>query len=198
MSEKREYIYLFVLLLLCVWMAYYRGKSDGDLIPEPTKKVESDTTRRFAPPPVEIAPLQPFKVELPRMLFVERTDTAYIDRVKVDSVEVEVQMEAKTYRDSTFEARVSGPTIGGRGPTLDYCHTYHSTMTITNTEQPRKWWALSASAGALYAQSPDLWAGLTIERHAGRWSYGGSVGYTLSGHPYAEVRGGWRIFGGNK
>lgn len=197
--EMRDYIYAFVILALCIVFGPNKWNAKDDHIPEPTKKVERDTTRHFAPPPVEVAPLQSFKVELPRMLFVERTDTAYIERVRVDSVEVEVQMEAKTYRDSTYEARVSGPTIGGYGPKLDYINTYNTTATITRTEHPRKWWALSATAGGFYTPAnPDLWAGLAIERHAGRWSCGGSVGYTLSGHPYAEVRGGWRIFGGNK
>ena len=193
MGDVKDYFFLLWIVGLC-FLFCYLGRDRADHIPEPTKKVETDTVRRFLPPVVDVARLEPFTANLPRLLFVEHHDT--VEVVRVDSVLVEVEMESRTYRDSTFEARVSGPSIAGRGPTLDYFHTYNTTTTITRTEFPRKWWSVRAGVGATFRfpTGNDLFAEVAIDRYANRWSYGASVGYTLSGDPYVEARGSFALF----
>lgn len=66
----------------------------------------------------------------------------------VDSVTLDVAIEHREYRDSTYRAIVSGPVVGDLRPTLDFIETYNRTTTITVERKQR--FAITANAGVLY------------------------------------------------
>ena len=160
----------------------------------------------FCPEPITLD-YRTARVAVPRWLFKAPEEmqanltSELIKATATDSVDLNVTIESRTYRDSTYEATISGPAIGGLRPTLDNIRTFNHTKEITRTvlQVPPKWWEVRATAGAMFAHDrADAWAGIAADRHAGRWSYGASIGYSLAGHPVAEIRAGYRLFGGQK
>ena len=65
-----------------------------------------------------------------------------------DSVTLDVAIEHREYRDSTYRAIVSGPVVGDIHPSLDFIETYNRTTTIT-VERPKRF-AVTAGVGAAY------------------------------------------------
>lgn len=204
---KRDYIYITAIVALFLCYANLRS-FHADSTAEQVSEVERTDVSAFYAPEPETIDYDAVRVSVPMWLFntsVSHTESGNHQEenfpIKTDSVEVAVRIETRTYRDSTYEARVSGPSLGGIGPSLDWIHTYDTTREITKTNFviPRKWWEVRATAGLLYTpEHSDLWAGITADRYIGRWSYGVSIGYALSGNPYAEVRTGFRIFSNTK
>lgn len=97
-------------------------------------------------------------VNVPRLLFAPADtvticnglpDDHFADvRKMVDSVTLDVAIEHREYRDSTYRAIVSGPVVGDIRPTLDFIETYNRTTTIT-VERPKRF-AVTAGVGAAY------------------------------------------------
>lgn len=206
---KRDFYYLSIITLLLAVIWY--NAADSEAPEEATSEVvRTDTTTFFRPDPITLD-YRTARVEVPRWLFsVSENPTGLADDREgnfpmtaegsfpdsLQCAEIALSVETRIYRDSTYEAQVSGPAIGTLRPNLDYIRTFSTTREITKTISviPRKWWELRATAGAFYTPThSDLWAGIEADRHVGRWSYGASVGYALSGSPYAEVRAGFRI-----
>lgn len=91
-------------------------------------------------------------VNVPRLLFAP-ADTVKVVRTvtvadKGDSVTLDVAIEHREYRDSTYRAVVSGAVVGDIHPTLDFIETYNRTTTIT-VERPKRF-AITAGVGAAY------------------------------------------------
>lgn len=101
------------------------------------ERVEYDTMRVNVPVPYEVTRTEFRTLRLPVMLFAP-ADTVWRERTVVDSVEVEVSMERRTYQDSTYRAQVSGPAIGGLHPSLDWVEVYNRTTT-TIAKKPSRW-----------------------------------------------------------
>ena len=110
-----------------------------------------DTIWRDRPIPVNVTQTEWRTIRVPAMLFAP-PDTVWQTRVVVDSVEVNVAMESRTYSDSTYRAQVSGPAIGGLHPTLDWVETYSRTTTTTIKQKPSRW-GLGVQVG--YGASKD-------------------------------------------
>lgn len=91
-------------------------------------------------------------VNVPRLLFAPADTVRVVQTVAVaddgDSVTLDVAIEHREYRDSTYRAMVSGPVVGDLRPTLDFIETYNRTTTIT-VERPKRF-AVTAGVGAAY------------------------------------------------
>nr|DAN57904.1 MAG TPA: hypothetical protein [Caudoviricetes sp.] len=91
-------------------------------------------------------------VDVPRLLFAPADTVTIVQTVAVadnaDSVTLDVAIEHREYRDSTYRAIVSGPVVGDLRPTLDFIETYNRTTTIT-VERPKRF-AVTAGVGAAY------------------------------------------------
>lgn len=105
-----------------------------------------DTILIEKPVPYEVAHTEFRTLRLPVMLFAP-ADTVWNTRLVVDSVEVEVAMERKTYQDSTYRAQVSGPAIGGLHPSLDWIEVYNKTTYNTTTVKKTGRWGLGVQVG---------------------------------------------------
>lgn len=83
----------------------------------------------------------PYKVEVVREVSVPvyvptPADTVVVTRIDSVLVEVPVVIENKEYSDSTYKATVSGPSIGGLGPSLDRIEVYQRNTTTTIEKKP--------------------------------------------------------------
>lgn len=198
---KRDYIYIVIIAALLAVLFTTGKRAEREEVKIEAVRVDSAQFWEPEPTRVECATS---KVTVPRWLFFapERSENpGKVVEERTDSVEIDIRTESRVYRDSTYEATVSGPTIGGHGPKLDYIRTFNTTREITRTiyAAPRKRWEVMATASALYARGQgDIWAGLTVTRHVGRLTYGASAGYSLSGHPYAEARVGIALLRGER
>lgn len=171
-----------------------------------TKEViRVDTVHVLQPLLSDHKPVEMVQVNLPRMIFVRpegngpNVDSTTLASLDSDSVRMQVFIEKRVYRDTSYEACVSGPVVGEYGPTLDYLKFTNSSTTTTIASMPPKRTELTVEAGAFYtASGSDIWAGASLMRHSGRFVYGGSVGYTLSGSPYIEARCGITLWGGKR
>jgi len=70
------------------------------------------------------------------------------DETPADSVQLELPIETRIYEDSLYRAQVSGPTLGGYRPTLDWVQFYNRTTVRTTRRRNR--FAITAGVGAAY------------------------------------------------
>lgn len=102
-----------------------------------------DTIPYLQPIPIDSMVLRYTTVKLPVK------DTVYIreaDTIKIDSIAVEIPITQKTYRDSTYQAWVSG-----YNPQLDSIYVFPKTITFTNRirDAPKRW-GLGIQVGVEY------------------------------------------------
>lgn len=201
----RDTIYLIIIAGLLAFFLCRTQKEEGKEETF-TETVRTDSATFYTPDPIALD-YRTVKVQVPRWLFgnVSEVPTGSADDqeenflITADSAQcadLAIAIETRQYRDSTYEAQVSGPAFGNYRPTLDWVRTYGTTREITRTISviPRKWWEVRATAGAFYTPThSDLWAGVSATRFSGRWNYGASVGCGLSGEPFVEVRAGFKI-----
>lgn len=110
-----------------------------------------DTVYYTKPTPIAVSTERRI-VNVPRLLFAPADTVKIVQTVAVvdegDSVTLDVAIEHREYRDSTYHAVVSGPVVGDLRPTLDFMETYNRTTTIT-VERPKRF-AVTAGVGAAY------------------------------------------------
>lgn len=209
---QRDAIYIVIILVLLAVVLNIGRREDRTFEETITETIRTDSATFYKPDPVTLD-YRTVKVQVPRWLLGnvsevptgsadDREDNFTItDGDTLHRAELALRIETRHYRDSTFEAQVSGPAFAEYRPTLDWVKTYETTRDIIRTvpQVPAKWWEVRATAGAFYTPShSDLWAGVSAQRFIGRWNYGASVGYGLSGEPFFEVRGGVRLFDSNR
>lgn len=121
--------------------------------PQNTAKVEQriDTVYYAKPTPIVVSTERRI-VNVPRLLFAPADTVAVVRTVTVadkgDSVTLDVAIEHREYRDSTYRAVVSGAVVGEVRPSLDFIETYNRTTTIP-VERPKRF-AVTAGIGAAY------------------------------------------------
>lgn len=183
----RDIFYILAIVILSFALA----RSHRDTPPQQVVRV--DTTIYYSPKDVA-SRIEPRAVTLPRLIFVEHRDT--VIQVVADSVSVEVELERRTYRDSTFEATISGVRVGDLRPTLDEIRVFSKSTTLTIEQLPAQWWELNATAGVTYHSTADVWCGAEFSRHSNRWSYGGVVGCTAKGSPVVGLKASFSLVRG--
>ena len=129
MDKNRVITVLFsILLIILLIITFILGRKSVD-IPEAKTEIKIDTVYKEKPVPYKVETVETKYVYLPS----EPTppDTVYMNKETaiVDSVKVAIDIERKTYQDSTFKATISGPRIGNYGPNLDDINIYSRTET---------------------------------------------------------------------
>lgn len=97
-----------------------------------------DTTIYYRPMPTTSQIAEVRTLSLPRLLFAP-ADTVQTTTVivKGDSVELQVPIERREYRDSNYYAVVSGAVVGDIHPTLETIKTYNRNTIQTVQVKPR-------------------------------------------------------------
>lgn len=142
-----RFAYIFVALLLGIAIGWFIRPSQK--IAEVEHHI--DTVYYAKPTPIAVSTERRI-VNVPRLLFAPADTVTIVRTVAVadnaDSVTLDVAIEHREYRDSTYRAIVSGPIVGDLRPTLDEIETYNRTTTITVERKQR--FAITANAGVLY------------------------------------------------
>ena len=126
-------------------------------------------------------------ISVPRLLFAP-ADTVHTTTtivVKGDSVRVDVPIERREYRDSTYYAIVSGAVVGDIHPTLESIETYNRNTTQTTYIYPPK--VRPYVSGAFGKQSVGAGAGILIaNKHAVGvdYTYAGGKGNILARYTF--------------
>lgn len=97
-----------------------------------------DTVIYYRPMPTTTSVAEVRTLSLPRLLFAP-ADTVQTTTVivKGDSVELQVPIERREYRDSNYYAVVSGAVVGDIHPTLETIKTYNRNTIQTVQVKPR-------------------------------------------------------------
>ena len=142
-----RFAYIFIALLLGFALGWFMRP------PQEVASVEHriDTVYYAKPTPIAVSTERRI-VNVPRLLFAPADTVKVVQTVAIadkgDSVTLDVAIEHREYRDSTYRAVVSGAVVGDIRPTLDFIETYNRTTTITIEQKQR--FAITATAGAIY------------------------------------------------
>lgn len=142
-----RFAYIFIALLF--------GFALGWFLRPPQEVVSAeqriDTVYYAKPTPIAVSTKRRI-VNVPRLLFAPADTVKVVQAVAIadkgDSVTLDVAIEHREYRDSTYHAVVSGAVVGDIHPALDFIETYNRTTTIT-VERPKRF-AVTAGVGAAY------------------------------------------------
>lgn len=143
----KRFIYIFIALLFGFALGWFMRP------PQEIASVEQriDTVYYAKPTPIAVSTERRI-VNVPRLLFAPADTVKVVQTVAVadkgDSVTLDVAIEHREYRDSTYRAVVSGAVVGEVHPSLDFIETYNRTTTIT-VERPKRF-AVTAGVGAAY------------------------------------------------
>lgn len=157
-----QIVTLCAIVVGLLLVGFVVGRRTGNpRIEEVATKVVIDTVRYEMPVPQK-SQTRTVAVNVPRILFVERdsvvkdsltTESGNLSEIltgSADSVTMLVDIETHIYGDSLYSAQVSGPTIGGLHPTLDWVEVYNRTQYVTQTVTKRNRFAVTAGIGAAY------------------------------------------------
>lgn len=147
--KKKDIIYVLVILLLTIGMAYFLVENVHLEVSQPSSKIDTityvDTIPYYKPVPKDSIVIRYQTVKLP----VQTKDTI---AGSVDSAEVVIPIIQQEYRDSTYHAWVSGYL-----PRLDSIHVYGKntvitkTQTVTVTQYKTKRWGVGVQVGYGYS-----------------------------------------------
>lgn len=141
---------VLLALLLSIALGYWLGR--GSVLITTTETVRVDTLFYERPQPVKTSPPTFVSVRVPRLLFTP-ADTVMrtvVVSAGEDSVQLQLAIECREYRDSTYRAQVSGPAVGEYRPTLDWIEVYNRTTERVQTITKRPRFAVTAGVGAAY------------------------------------------------
>ncbi|MEE0914876.1 MAG: hypothetical protein U0L45_00040 [Alistipes sp.] len=131
----RNKLYIIVALVI----GYFAGMLLGRPQEVTSTHTTVDTIIYYKPLPTAITTTEMRTISVPRLLFAP-ADTVHTTTVivKGDSVELQVPIERREYRDSTYYAVVSGAAVGDIHPTLEQIQTYSRNTTQTIEIHPPK------------------------------------------------------------
>lgn len=143
-----KYLYLVIAIIIVFLTGYWCGRHGSapptyDYEDKVVRDTLIDTVKFPMPIPKDSVILKYSYIKLPVKDTVFSTNE---NVVKVDSVYVEVPITQKEYRDTTYNAWVSGFQA-----TLDSIHIFQKTVTVTErVRTPTKRWGLGIQAGIGY------------------------------------------------
>lgn len=145
-----------------------------------------DTVVYYKPMPNQTTIKEVRNISLPRLLFVP-ADTVHTTTVivKGESVELQVPIERREYRDSSYYAVVSGAVVGDIHPTLESIETYAKNTVQTTYVHPPK--VRPYVSGAFGKQSIGAGAGILIcNKHAVGvdYTYAGGQGSVMARYSF--------------
>ena len=130
----KSIIALFTGLLL-LSLPHYCGKAEQSVVERDTI---TDTIKVVRPVVRDSVVLRYDRLVLP----IVRDSVMVRDSVVIDSVQVQLPITQKCYRDSVYTAWISGYQ-----PKLDSIHIYRPTITINTTKQPKFTYGIQAGYG---------------------------------------------------
>lgn len=141
------------ILAICIVVAAVAVASwfGGRHSVKPVIEEKHDTTivEHFVDRPVEVVKWKDKEVPV----YIPVRDTIVKDSI----VYVAVEREVKQYKDSTYEAQVSGVD-----PRLDWIKVFEKTVTTTIVEKDTRRWTFGITAGPGVVWNGDLHAGLAV------------------------------------
>ena len=177
----RTAIYILIALAVGLFAGLLLGRQPQYV----TTTTTYDTVVYYKPLPTATTK-QVGTISMPRLLFAPadtvRTTTVI---VKGDSVQLQVPIVHREYRDSTYYAIVSGAVVGDIHPTLEHIETYNRNTTQTTYVYPPK--VRPYISGAFGKQSVGAGAGILIcNKHAVGvdYTYAGGKGNILARYTF--------------
>ena len=164
--KKRDIIYVLVILLLMVWVAYYHVGNNKSGNGNPFPKIDTatyvDTIPYYKPVPKDSLIIRYQVVKVP----TTKSDTT--NESGNDSVFAIIPITQKEYSDSLYHAWVSGYS-----PNLDSIKVYNKTTTITSTKEVIKYktkhWGAGLQAGCGYGNGISPYIGVGIQYNIFSW-----------------------------
>lgn len=179
----RTAIYILIALAVGLFAGLLLGRQPQYV----TTTTTYDTVVYYKPMPTAIATTEVRTISMPRLLFAPadtiHTTTTIV--VKGDSVRVDVPIEHREYRDSTYYAIVSGAVVGDIHPTLESIETYAKNTVQTTYVHPPK--VRPYISGAFGKQSVGAGAGILIcNKHAVGvdYTYAGGKGTLMARYSF--------------
>jgi hypothetical protein len=174
--------HILIALVVGVFVGLLLGREHSVV----TTYTTIDTVVHYRPMPTAIATTEVRTITMPRLLFAP-ADTVHTTTVivKGDSVQLQVPIERKEYRDSTYYAVVSGAVVGDIHPTLEHIETYSSNTVQTTYIYPPK--VRPYISGAFGKQSVGAGAGILIcNKHAVGvdYTYAGGKGNLMARYSF--------------
>ena len=175
--------HILIALVVGVFVGLLLGREHSVV----TTHTTVDTVVYYRPLPTAIATTEVRTISVPRLLFAPadtiHTTTTIV--VKGDSVRVDVPIEHREYRDSTYYAVVSGAVVGDIHPTLESIETYAKNTVQTTYVYPPK--VRPYISGAFGKQSVGAGAGILIcNKHAVGvdYTYAGGQGSVMARYSF--------------
>lgn len=181
-----SFFHRFFWLVLGFFVGFVAG---GWLFPQRkviTTHTTVDTVVYYRPLPTQSTTTEVRTISLPRLLFAP-ADTVHTTTVivKGESVELQVPIERREYRDSTYYAVVSGAVVGDIHPTLESIQTYSRNTVQTIELQPPK--VRPYISGALGKQSIGAGGGVILfDKHGigAEYTYAGGKGCLMARYTF--------------
>lgn len=154
--------HILVALIVGVFVGLLLGREHSVV----TTHTTVDTVVHYKPLPTATTTTEVRTITMPRLLFAP-ADTVHTTTVivKGDSVQLQVPIERREYRDSSYYAVVSGAVVGDIHPTLESIETYAKNTVQTIEIHPPK--VRPYVSGAFGKHSVGAGAGIVIgNKHA--------------------------------
>jgi hypothetical protein len=119
---------------------------------------------------------RPVTVRVPNLVFAP-ADTVTVTETKIvkvgpDSTELQVAVETRPYAGPDWSAQVSGPTIGGLRPELDWVRVNQQTQVVEGPARKTRWGiGVQVGYGAVLKQDVRLYPyiGVGVSYNIIRW-----------------------------
>jgi hypothetical protein len=119
---------------------------------------------------------RPVTVRVPNLVFAP-ADTVTVTETKIvkvgpDSTELQVAVETRPYAGPDWSAQVSGPTIGGLRPELDWVRVHQQTQVVEGPARKTRWGiGVQVGYGAVLKQDVRLYPyiGVGVSYNIIRW-----------------------------
>lgn len=182
--------YILVALIVGALVGLLLGRQHSIV----TTHTTVDTVVYYKPMPTATTTTEVRIISMPRLLFAP-ADTVQTTMVIVKSdslqhdlqhdLQLQVPIERREYRDSTYYAIVSGAVIGDIHPTLENIEIYNRNTVQTIELQPPK--VRPYVSGALGKQSISAGGGVILfDKHGfgADYTYAGGKGYLMARYTY--------------
>lgn len=187
----------YIFMILCFVSFLLFGYWLGHRAVKVTETVRIDSVFYEKPLPTKVS-RSLARVSIPVVLYApaDTIQQTVLVSVGPDSARLQLAIERKEYRDSTYHAVVSGPAVGNYGPRLERIETYNRTITRTVTVRDPYRWEIGPAVGGYYSrEGGGIWLGGQVRRSFGRLNLTASGGWKIHGGGFVQLSTGitlWR------
>jgi len=190
MTKFQKYATIFIVVCLAIVAAgfackisrsrgYKAGYADAYASIKPDTEYVDKPVYIDKPVPVEVKPAGMEMYPIGTLAQLQQmVDSMAAVKPDTSAVVIPIPMETKTYRDSTYEAQVSG-----YNPSLDWIKVYQRTAYINTPIPTPVWPALMISPAVnveVLPRSVFAGAGVVADYWTGRWQFSLEVGYGVN------------------